>query len=27
MPVHGDTKIITLQGKVKTVKFDEGEDF
>lgn len=27
LPVHGETKIITHQGKVKRVKFDEGEDF
>ncbi|MEH7392418.1 XtrA/YqaO family protein [Bacillus sp. JJ1474] len=27
LPVHGETKIITHQGKVKRVKFDEGEEF
>ncbi len=27
LPHHGETKIITHQGKVKRVKFDEGEDF
>lgn len=27
LPTHGETKIITHQGKVKRVKFDEGEDF
>ncbi|WP_144634172.1 XtrA/YqaO family protein [Priestia megaterium] len=27
LPYHGETKIITHQGKVKRVKFDEGEDF
>lgn len=27
LPEHGETKIITHQGKVKRVKFDEGEDF
>lgn len=27
LPKHGETKIITHQGKVKRVKFDEGEDF
>ncbi|MFC0271110.1 XtrA/YqaO family protein [Metabacillus herbersteinensis] len=27
LPNHGETKIITHQGKVKRVKFDEGEDF
>jgi hypothetical protein len=27
LPVHGETKIITHQGKVKRVKWDEGEDF
>jgi NAD kinase len=27
LPDHGETKIITHQGKVKRVKFDEGEDF
>ena len=26
-PEHGETKIITHQGKVKRVKFDEGEEF
>ncbi|MEF2293123.1 XtrA/YqaO family protein [Virgibacillus dokdonensis] len=27
LPVHGETKIVTHQGRVKRVKFDEGEDF
>jgi len=27
LPSHGETKIITHQGKVKRVKFDEGEEF
>ncbi|QHZ46352.1 XtrA/YqaO family protein [Bacillus sp. NSP9.1] len=27
LPLHGETKIITHQGKVKRVKFDEGENF
>ncbi|MFJ8246932.1 XtrA/YqaO family protein [Peribacillus asahii] len=27
LPEHGETKIITHQGKIKRVKFDEGEDF
>ncbi len=27
LPEHGETKIITHQGKVKRVKFDEGEEF
>ena len=27
LPVHGETKVITHQGKVKRVKFDEGEEF
>lgn len=27
MPEHGETKIVTYQGKVKRVKFDEGKDF
>ncbi|MGK9183778.1 XtrA/YqaO family protein [Priestia filamentosa] len=27
LPQHGETKIITHQGKVKRVKFDEGEEF
>ncbi|NRG35209.1 hypothetical protein HRF63_25465 [Bacillus circulans] len=27
LPEHGETKIITQQGKVKRVKFDEGEEF
>ncbi|WP_159438267.1 XtrA/YqaO family protein [Salimicrobium flavidum] len=26
-PDHGETKVITQQGKVKLVKFDEGEEF
>ncbi|MCC1487699.1 XtrA/YqaO family protein [Bacillus tropicus] len=27
LPCHGETKIVTHQGKVKRVKFDEGEEF
>jgi hypothetical protein len=27
LPDHGETKIVTHQGKIKRVKFDEGEDF
>lgn len=27
LPAFGETKIITHQGKVKRVKFDEGEEF
>ncbi|MED3728548.1 XtrA/YqaO family protein [Priestia filamentosa] len=27
LPQHGETKIITHQGRVKRVKFDEGEEF
>ncbi|EWG12730.1 XtrA/YqaO family protein [Cytobacillus firmus] len=27
LPPHGETKIITHQGIVKRVKFDEGEEF
>lgn len=27
LPDHGETRIITHQGKVKRVKFDEGEEF
>ncbi|WP_121640624.1 XtrA/YqaO family protein [Virgibacillus sp. Bac330] len=27
LPNHGETKIITHQGKVKRVKYDEGEEF
>lgn len=27
LPNYGEVKIITHQGKVKKVKFDEGEDF
>jgi hypothetical protein len=27
LPVYGETKIVTHQGKVKRVKWDEGEDF
>jgi Phage-like element PBSX protein XtrA len=26
LPNHGETKIVTHQGKVKRVKFDEGEE-
>ncbi|MGY0692637.1 XtrA/YqaO family protein [Virgibacillus sp. FSP13] len=27
LPSHGETKIVTHQGKVKRVKWDEGEEF
>ncbi|RFA37053.1 hypothetical protein CAI16_02980 [Virgibacillus dokdonensis] len=27
LPAHGETKIVTHQGRVKRVKFDEGEEF
>lgn len=27
LPQFGETKIVTHQGKVKRVKFDEGEEF
>ncbi|MFA9459105.1 XtrA/YqaO family protein [Halalkalibacter sp. AB-rgal2] len=27
LPSHGETKLVTHQGKVKRVKFDEGEEF
>ncbi|KKB34390.1 hypothetical protein QY97_02463 [Bacillus thermotolerans] len=27
LPQHGETKIVTHQGKVKRVKWDEGEEF
>ncbi|ARX66050.1 XtrA/YqaO family protein [Bacillus thuringiensis] len=27
LPSYGETKIVTHQGKVKRVKFDEGEEF
>lgn len=27
LPDHGETNIITHQGKVKRVKFEEGENF
>ncbi|WP_018391820.1 XtrA/YqaO family protein [Bacillus sp. 37MA] len=27
LPQHGETKIITHQGKVKRVKWDQGEEF
>lgn len=27
LPAYGETKIVTHQGKVKRVKFDEGEEF
>ncbi len=27
LPPHGETKVITHQGEVKRVKFDEGEEF
>lgn len=27
LPDHGETKVITHQGRVKRVKFDEGEEF
>ncbi|MDQ0299664.1 hypothetical protein J2S78_002084 [Salibacterium salarium] len=27
LPNHGETKIVTHQGKVKRIKYDEGEEF
>ncbi|WP_027410352.1 XtrA/YqaO family protein [Anoxybacteroides tepidamans] len=27
LPAHGETKIVTHQGKVKRIRFDEGEEF
>lgn len=27
LPAHGETKIVTHQGKVKRIKWDEGEEF
>jgi hypothetical protein len=27
LPDYGETKVITHQGKVKRLKFDEGEEF
>ncbi|SET01294.1 hypothetical protein SAMN05421676_102341 [Salinibacillus kushneri] len=27
LPDHGETKVITHQGRVKRLKFDEGEEF
>ncbi|PKR79201.1 hypothetical protein CEY16_05510 [Halalkalibacillus sediminis] len=27
LPDHGETRVITHQGKVKRVKYDEGEEF
>lgn len=27
LPIHGETKIVTYQGKVKRLKFDEGRSF
>jgi hypothetical protein len=27
LPPHGETKIVTHQGKIKRVKWDEGEEF
>ncbi|KQB91898.1 MULTISPECIES: XtrA/YqaO family protein [Geobacillus] len=27
LPLYGETKIITHQGKVKRIRFDEGEEF
>lgn len=27
LPDHGETKVITHQGKLKRVRFDEGEEF
>jgi hypothetical protein len=27
LPEHGETTIVTHQGKVKRVKWDEGEEF
>ncbi|MED4126326.1 XtrA/YqaO family protein [Halalkalibacterium halodurans] len=26
LPAHGETKVITHQGKVKRIRFDEGEE-
>lgn len=27
LPEHGETKVVTHQGKVKRIKFDDGEEF
>jgi len=27
LPEHGETKIVNHQGKVRRIKFDEGEEF
>ncbi|WP_376768314.1 XtrA/YqaO family protein [Litoribacterium kuwaitense] len=27
LPHHGETKVITHQGQVKRIRFDEGEEF
>lgn len=27
LPAHGETKVVTHQGKVKRIRFDEGEEF
>lgn len=27
LPAHAKTKIVTYQGKVKRIEFDEGEEF
>lgn len=27
LPEHGETRIVTHQGKIKRVKWDEGEEF
>lgn len=27
LPDHGETKLVTHQGKLKRVRFDEGEEF
>ncbi|ELK47202.1 XtrA/YqaO family protein [Halobacillus sp. BAB-2008] len=27
LPDHGETKVITHQGKVKRIRYDEGEEF
>jgi NAD kinase len=27
LPAHGETKIVTHQGKVKRIKWNEGEEF
>lgn len=27
LPDHGETRVVTHQGKVKRIKFDEGEEF